>query len=176
MFTLSLTNRITILCRSCLKISSSSFPVCRLTCLPSFVTTSNESLCHPPKVSKSSVFPPWTEVLDYKVHRVRHAKCTLVQFANILIQLFCSSLRPRTSYNAKALWSRPGGLSEPIVVVRKSIICFQGIRPIKGCYYSQLFMIFFGVRFTSNYDYLYSETDFTQVIFIQLLEFTFPPY
>ena len=50
-FTLSLTSRIATLCRSCLTISSSSLPVCRLTCLPSFVITSKESLCHPPKVS-----------------------------------------------------------------------------------------------------------------------------
>ena len=48
---ISLTSRIATLCRSCLTISSSSFPVCRLTCLPSFVITSKESLCHPPKVS-----------------------------------------------------------------------------------------------------------------------------
>ena len=38
-------------CRSSLTISSSSFPVCRLTCLLSLETISNESLCHPPKVS-----------------------------------------------------------------------------------------------------------------------------
>ena len=36
-FMLSLTSRIATLCRSCLKISSPSFPVCRLTCLFSFV-------------------------------------------------------------------------------------------------------------------------------------------
>ena len=51
MLTLSLTNRIATLWRSCATISSSSFPVSRLTCLPSFVITSKESLCHPPKVS-----------------------------------------------------------------------------------------------------------------------------
>ena len=34
-----------------LNLCSSSFPVCWLTCLPSLETTSNESLCHPPKVS-----------------------------------------------------------------------------------------------------------------------------
>ena len=49
--TLSLINRTATLYRNCLTISSSSFPVCRLTCLPSLETTSNESLCHPPKVS-----------------------------------------------------------------------------------------------------------------------------
>ena len=51
MLTLSLTNRIATLCRSCLTISSSSFPVCRLTChqrvlVPSTKSVNNEGNEH----------------------------------------------------------------------------------------------------------------------------------
>ena len=94
-----------------------------------------------------------------------------------LIQLFCSSLlRPRISYNCNSLvvkaWRHitthcGWGIIHYLLLGNSS----NKKVPLESAFHD-----FFGVHLTSNYDYICSETDFTKVIFIQLLEITFFPY